>query len=76
MMGISPFHQISKVLNWDLLIVEVVWVQWTHCHIKETWGDLSFVTWIILLEAAINRWVHSDHKGMEMVGNITQVMHV
>lgn len=36
--------------------------------------DLSLVTWcIMLLEAAIRRWVHSGYKGMEMATISTQV---
>lgn len=37
---------------------------------KPLWEDLSIVSWfIILLEVAIRRWVHCDHKETDMVSN-------
>ncbi len=43
-------------------------------RLKPVWYDLSFVTWcIILLEVVIRRWVHCNHKGMDMVSNNTEV---
>lgn len=41
---------------------------------KTICNDLSFVTWCtILLEAAVIRWVHSGHKGIDMVGKNTKL---
>lgn len=27
-----PSHPKGTLLDWDLLIVETIWVQWTHCY--------------------------------------------
>lgn len=40
--------------------------------LKHVWHDLSFVTWyVFLLEAAIRRWEHCGHNGMDTVNNNT-----
>ncbi len=31
-----PCHHIPKVLYWDLVIVEAIWVKRTNCHVQET----------------------------------------
>ncbi len=41
------------------------------CSINQS--EMIWALWIILLEVAIRRWVHCSHKGMDMLGNNTQV---
>jgi len=41
----SPFppHPKGALLDWELVAVEAIWVQWTHCHVQETsliWFEL------------------------------------
>lgn len=59
------------VLDWDLVIVEVIWVQWTRYQTafnKPVWDDLSF-EYVILLSVDIRRWLHCGHKQIGMVSN-------
>lgn len=51
-------------MDWDLVAVEEIWVQWIHYHVKEiSLNALSFATWcVILLEATIRRRTHCGHK--------------
>lgn len=49
------FHLSRALLDWDLLTVEEIWV------------DVNLVTWrVILVEAAIRKWAHYGHKGVDM----------
>lgn len=31
-----PLHPKVPLLDWDLLTVEVIWLQWTQCYVQET----------------------------------------
>lgn len=54
------------------LIVETIWVQWIQRHVQET---MVVVTWcLILLEAAIRKWIHGGHKGMGMCNMVLAVL--
>lgn len=63
-----PPHPKAALLDCDLVIVEATYVQWTVK--KPVWDDLSFVTGcVILLAAAIRRWIHCSRKEIEKVSN-------
>lgn len=58
-----PFSHIPKVLCW----IVTWWLRRLTEFKKPLWGHFSFVTWcVILLAAAIRRWVCCGHKGMAM----------
>ena len=68
-----PFHHFLKVLCWN----EIYWLwrpldysRLTVMFKKPVSDDFTFVTCgiiVTLLEAAIRRWVHYNHKGMSRI---------
>lgn len=46
----------TAVLDWDVVTVEAIWEQQTHCHVHKT---------------SHQKMVHCDHIGMDMVSNNT-----
>lgn len=75
-LAFRPRHRFNKVLetwlrdfamdallDWDLVTVEAIWVQWTHCHIQETSLRL-YKLYDMLVYSAGNRWAHCGHKRM------------
>ncbi len=65
-----PPHHKDALLDWDLVIVEAIWVKWTHCHVQETrWFELCDMVHYPA-GSSIRRWLHCSHKVMDMTATI------
>lgn len=67
---VSP-HPKGAVLHWDLVTVEAIQIQQTHCYVQVTGFRLFKFCHMVCYSAGSLRWVHC-HKEMEMVINSTQ----
>lgn len=51
-----PLHPNGALLDWDVLTMKAIRVQWTHCHVN-------------LLKMAIRKWGQCGHKGTGILLN-------
>ena len=72
--GNLPFYPKAALLDWDLVTVEAVGVQGTHCDVQEAslrWYELCDVVHYPA-GSSHQKMGHCAHKGMEMVSSNTQ----
>ncbi len=70
-----PFHHKCALLDCDLVTVEAIWVNWTHCHVQETslrWFELCDMVHYPAGRSH-QKMGNCIHKGMDMASNNTQV---
>lgn len=65
-----PLHPKGALLEWNLVVMEAIWVQWTLRHVQET--IVRILKPCNMLDAVIRRWLQCGHKEMDMVSNNTQ----
>lgn len=72
-----PPHPLGALFDWDPGGCEGQFecIELIDMFKKPVWGDMSFVTWlIILLEVAISSLVHCSHKGMDISVSPTVIL--
>lgn len=69
--SMMPPHPKRALLDWYLVTVEALWVQWTHCYAQET--SLRWLKLCDMVQSSHQKIVHCDHKGLDRVSGNVQV---